>query len=176
MGLFSKKPKQPVYDAADCEKKKVKMRELFNEAVKDGDTYEILYAFMTTSKYEKGVVFDTNTTSFFYYITGFRQSDFSLVLVQIDAAIQEYAAPFYVDMDNVNNVSYDPKIHQICFRYKKGSKDYGELLQIGGTSSKTLYGPKNIHQPDEIEKFLNFAEAFRAKLAEKGYKLDQFKR
>lgn len=107
---------------------------------------------------------DTNTTSFFYYIVGFRQSDFDLVLVQIDAAMQEHTEPFYVDMDNIENVSYDPKIHQLCFKYKKGSKDYGELLNIGGTSSKTIYGPKNIHQPDEIEKMLNFAEAFRAKL------------
>ncbi len=176
MGLFSKKPKGPEYDTADCEIKKKRMREIFNEAVKDGDTYEILYAFMTTSKFEKGVVFDTNTTSFFYYIVGFRQNDFSLVLVQIDAALQEYAEPFYVDMDNVDNVSYDSKIQQLCFQYKKGSKDYGELLKIGGTSSKTLYGPKNIHQPDEIEKILNFAEAFRVKLEQKGYKLDKWKR
>ena len=112
----------------------------------------------------------------FYYIVGFRQGDFSLVLVQIDAALQEHSDPFYVDMDNVGNVSYDPKIHQLCFEYKKCSEDFAELLNIGGTSSKTLYGPKNIHQPDEIEKILNFAEAFRAKLEQKGYKLDKWKR
>ncbi len=38
MGLFSKKPKGPEYDTADCEIKKKRMREIFNEAVKDGDT------------------------------------------------------------------------------------------------------------------------------------------
>lgn len=176
MGLFSKKPKQPEYDAADCEVKKKRMREIFNKTVRDGDTYEILYAFMTTSKFERGFVFDTNTTSFFYYIAGFRQSDFSLTLVQIDADLQEHTEPFYVDMENVGNVSYNAKVQQICFQYKKGSTDYGELLNIGGTSSKTLYGPKNIHQPDEMEKFLDFAEAFRATLEQKGYKLDKWKR
>ncbi len=164
MGLFTKKPKKPEYDAADCEVKKKRLREIFNEAVKDGDTYEVMYAYMSTTKFERGFVIDTNTTSFFYYIVGFRQSDFDLVLVQIDAAMQEHTEPFYFDMDNIENVSYDQKIHQLCFKYKKGSKDYGELLNIGGTSSKTIYGPKNIHQPDEIEKMLNFAEAFRAKL------------
>ena len=164
MGLFTKKPKKPEYDAADCEVKKKRLREIFNEAVKDGDTYEVMYAYMSTTKFERGFVIDTNTTSFFYYIVGLRQSDFDLVLVQIDAAMQEHTEPFYFDMDNIENVSYDPKIHQLCFKYKKGSKDYGELLNIGGTSSKTIYGPKNIHQPDEIEKMLNFAEAFRAKL------------
>lgn len=176
MGLFSKKPKEPVYDAADCEVKKKRMREVFNEAVKDGDTYEILYASMSSSKFERGFVFDTNTTTFFFYIAGFRQSDFSLVLVQIDAGLQEHAEPFYVNMDNVADVYYDPKIHELCFRYKKGTGDYGELLHIGGTSSKTLYGPKNIYQPEEIEKFLDFAEAFRAKLEQKGCKLDKWKR
>ena len=44
------------------------------------------------------------------------------------------------------------------------------------TSAKTLYGPKNIHQPEEIEAFLNFAEGFRAVLEQIGYKLDKWKR
>lgn len=176
MGLFSKKPKGPEYDAADCTVKKQKMREIFNEAVKDGDTYEILYAYMSASKFESGFVYDTSTTTFSYYIAGFRQNDFSLVLVQTDAALQNHSEPFYVNMDNISNVSYDPKIHQLCFQYKKGSGDYGELLNIGGTSSKTLYGPKNIHQPDEMERFLDFAEAFRTNLQQKGYKPDKWKR
>ncbi len=33
MGLFSKKPKELVYDAAECQKNKARMREMFNEAV-----------------------------------------------------------------------------------------------------------------------------------------------
>ena len=54
MGLFSKKPKTPEYDPADCEAKKKRLREIFNEAVKDGDTYEVMYAYMSTSKFERG--------------------------------------------------------------------------------------------------------------------------
>lgn len=176
MGLFSKKAKEPEYDAVDCERKKKRMREVFNEALKDGDTYEVLYAYMSTSKFERGFIFDWNTTTFFCYIVGFRQSDFSLVLVQTDADLQKHSDPFYVDMDNIGNVSYEPKVRQLCFEYKKGSEDFGELLNIGGTSSKTLYGPKNIHQPEEIERFLDFAEVFRVKLEQRGYKLDKWKR
>ena len=176
MGLFSKKPKVVEYDANDCEIKKKRMREIFTETVNDGDTYEILYAFMTTSKYEQGFVFDTNTTTFFFYIVGYRKSDFNLVLVQIDSQLKEHSDAIYIDMNNVSNVSYDPKIQLLCFQYKKGTADYGELLKIGGTSAKTLYGPKNIYQPEEIEKVLDFAEAFRATLEEKGYKLDKWKR
>ena len=70
------------------------------------------------SKFERGFIFDWNTTTFFCYIVGFRQSDFSLVLVQIDAALEKHSDPFYVDIDNIGNVSYDPKAHQLCFGHK----------------------------------------------------------
>ena len=41
MGLFSRKPK---IDLAEAQKNKEKMRQLFNAAVADGDSYQILYA------------------------------------------------------------------------------------------------------------------------------------
>lgn len=40
MGLFSRKPKINIEEA---QKNKVKMRQLFHQAVADGDSYEILY-------------------------------------------------------------------------------------------------------------------------------------
>ena len=70
----------------------------------------------------------------------------------------------------------DPKIRKACLEYRKDYGRFGELLDIGGTSSKTMYGPKNIHQPEEKERFLDFLEAFRARLEQKGYKLDKWKR
>lgn len=176
MGLFSKKPQAPDYDAADCAAKKKRMREIFDETVENGNEYEILYCYMTSSKFERGFVFDTNTTSFFYYIVGYRTRDFSLVLVQIDSEMKEHSEAYYIDMDKIANVSYDPKYYQLCFQYQKGYGAYGELLKIQGTDSKTVYGPKNIYQPEEIEKFLDFAEAFRSVLAEKGCKLEKWKR
>ncbi len=176
MGLFSKKEKTPDYDAIDCEAKKKRMREIFDKTVEKGNEYEILYCYMTTSKFEHGFVFDTNTTSFFYYIVGYRMSDFDLILIQIDSELKEHSEAYHVDMDKIENVSYDPKYHQLCFKYQKGCREYGELLKIGGTNKKTIYGPKNIYQPEEIEKFLDFAEAFRNKLEQKGCKLEKWKR
>lgn len=176
MGLFSKKPKAPEYDPADCEAKKKRLREIFNEAVEDGDSYEVLYASMNSSKYERGFVFDTNTTTFYYYVMGYRRSDFSIVLVQVDSALENRSEAIPIDMDSVVNVSYDPKITKACLKYRKDYGSYGELLGIGGTGGKTMYGPKNIHQPEERERFLDFLEAFRARLEQKGYKLDKWKR
>lgn len=175
MGLFSKKPKTVEYDKEDCQIKKNRMREIFNETVNDGDTYDILYAYMNESKFERGFVFDTNTTSFYYYIVGYRQSDFDIILIQVDKDLKEHTDAFHIDMESIVNVSYDPKITKACLQYKKGYEKYGELLEIGGTSSKTLYGPKNIYQPEEKEKFLDFLESFRTKLEQKGYSLDKWK-
>ena len=83
MGLFSKKPKELVYDAAECQKNKARMREMFNEAVADGDSYEILRATETSSKFEHGFVFDTNTTTYYYYILGYRKSDGNVVMLHM---------------------------------------------------------------------------------------------
>ena len=176
MGLFSKKPKAPEYDPADCAAKKKRLREIFNETVEDGDSYEVLYACMYSSKFEEGFVFDTNTTTYQFYVMGYRRSDFRVVLIQVDSALENHSEAVFLDMDSIVNVSYDPKIRKACLEYRKDYGRFGERLDIGGTSSKTMYGPKNIHQPEEKERFLDFLEAFRARLEQKGYKLDKWKR
>lgn len=176
MGLFSRKPKAPEYDPADCAAKKKRLREIFNETVEDGDSYEVLYACMYSSQFEEGFVFDTNTTTFYFYVMGYRRSDFRIVLIQVDSALENHSEAVFLDMDSIVNVSYDPKIRKACLEYRKDYGRFGELLDIGGTSSKTMYGPKNIHQPEEKERFLDFLEAFRARLEQKGYKLDKWKR
>ena len=40
-------------------------------------------------------------------LCGYRKSDFNLVLVQIDSQLKEHSDAIYIDMDNVNNVSYN---------------------------------------------------------------------
>lgn len=176
MGIFSKKKNEPDYDSKDCSAKKKRIREIFNERVEDGDTYEVIYAYMTTSKFEHGFVFDTNTTTFYYYIVGYRKSDFSMIFIQIDNELSEHSTAFIVEKDKIVNVSYNPKYCQLCFEYEKKYGSFGELLNIGDTDRKTVYGPKNIYQAEERENFLDFAEEFRAKLQQEGYKLDKWKR
>lgn len=176
MGLFSKKSEVPDYDTVECDIKKKRMREIFNEVLENGDTYEILYAYMTSSKFEHGFVFDTNTTSFYYYIVGYRKDDFDIVLIQIDSELKEYSEPYHIDMSKIADATYNPKYYQVCLRYEKGCRDYGEILKIKGTDKKTLYGPKNIYQPEEREKFLDFIETLRANLEQKGHKLEKWKR
>ncbi len=176
MGLFSKKEKTPDYDSVECEANKKRMREILDETVEDGDSYDILYAYMTTSKFERGWIFDTNTTTFYYYIVGYRRSDFDVVLIQTDNELKEHTEAYHIEMDKIANVSYDPKFYQVCLEYEKNYGSFGELLKVKGTDKKTVYGPKNIYQPEEREKFLDFIEAFRETLVQKGCKLDKWKR
>lgn len=131
MGLFSKKPKELVYDAAECQRKKECMRNMFNEAVPEGDSYEVLHATQTSTKFERGFVFDTNTTSFYHYILGYRRSDDKVVLVQVDRDLTQHSDAFFVDMDAVVGASYNPKYTQACLLYKKGYPDYAEILDCG---------------------------------------------
>lgn len=176
MGLFSKKPKELVYDAAECQSKKARMREMFNEAVADGDSYEILRATETSSKFERGFVFDTNTTTYYFYILGYRKSDGKVVMVQIDRELKQHSDAFAIDMDAVVGVHYYPKLQQACLIYKKGYGSYGEILNIYDTGSKTVSGIANIVQKEEREAFLDFLEGVRSRLEQAGHKQEKWKR
>ena len=176
MGLFSKKPTELVYDAEECRRKKALMRQMFNEAVADGDSYEIIHATQTTTKFEQGFVFDTNTTTFYHYIVGYRRSDWQVVLVQIDRELSVHSEAAYIEMDKVVKASYNPKYSQACLTYVKGYPDYGEILNIGDTGSKTVAGIENTVQKEEREHFLDFLEALRNRLEQQGHKQEKWKR
>lgn len=176
MGAFSKKQKEPEYDAEKCAAKKKRMREMFNEAVEDGDDYEILYATQTSSKFERGFVFDTTTTSFYHYILGYRADFGKVVMVQIDRELTQHSEAVFIDMYSVEGVHYNPKYSQACLKYKKGYGDYGEILNIGDTGSKTMYGISDMVQKEEREKFLDFLEDERSRLINEGYKQEKWKR
>ncbi len=176
MGLFSKKPKELVYDAAQCRMKKERMREMFNEAVEDGDSYEILHVSETTTKFERGFVFDTNTTTFYHYILGYRERDDRAVLVQIDRELTQHSEALAIDMDAVAQAHYNPKYTQASLIYKKGSRDYGEIMDIGDTGSNTMAGIADMVQKEERERFLDYLEGLRSRLEQKGYKQEKWKR
>lgn len=176
MGLFSKKPKEIDYDAADCQRKKERMRELFNGEVDDGDTYKILHAAQQTYKFERGFVTNTNTTTVYHYILGYRAEDYKIVLVQTNMDLTQCSDAFYVDVDSVVNVSYNPKIQMACLQYPKNSPEYGELLYLSDTGRKTMADIPNIVQPQEREAFLDFLEDVRSRLERQGKKLEKWKR
>lgn len=175
-GIVFKKKTEPIYDAADCQRKKDRMRELFNGEVDDGDTYQILHITQQTHKFERGFVIDTNTTTFYHYILGYRTEDRKVVLVQTDVELTHCSEAYYIDMESVVNVTYNPKIQMACLEYPKNFPGYGELLYLDDTGSKTVAGMPNMVQPQEREAFLDFLKGVRSHLEQQGKKQEKWKR
>ena len=176
MGLFSRKPKVPKIDLAVSEEHKKRMREVFDETVEEGGSFQILYGYSSTSKYERGFFIDTNTTTFYEYIIGYRVSDDQIVMVQVSPDLAQHSEAFYLEMDKVVNVTHYPKLDQVCLQYEKGYPTYGEILNIKDLSGKSVLGLANLEQGAEREAFLDFLESFRKKLAGKGYQLEKWTR
>lgn len=176
MGFFSKKPKAPQIDLAVSAEHKKRLRQIFDETVEDGAAFQILYGYSTSTKFERGFVLDSTTTTFYEYIIGYRADDRQVVLVQIAPDLTRHSEAFYLEMEKIVNVSYDPKLCQTCLQYVKGYDRYGEILNIKDCSGKAVLGVANLEQGAEREAFLDFLEGFRAELAAKGYKLDKWRR
>lgn len=176
MSLFSKKTKEFVYDKEESEKKKKLIREIFDEAVEDGASYRLFLASELSSKFEKGFFIDTNTTTYYYYIFGYRENDQAMIMVQVDAELVNYSEPFSILVDSLKDISYDKKYDQVCLEYKKGFGSYGEVLKIHDYSNKTICGIQNLYQEEERNAFLDFLETVRDTLEKNGMKLSKWKR
>lgn len=175
MGLFSKKAKTLVYDPQISEENKQKIRGLFNDAVEDGDTYELLYGTSSSAQIEKGFYIDKMTTTFYFYILGWRETDNCVAVVEIDSEATRHGEAFYITMDQIKATNYYPKQQQAWFIYKSGSQ-YGSGFRISDCSAQTMYGLKHLCQAEERERFLDFFERYTEKLFQAGFKFKKWKR
>lgn len=176
MGLFSKKPKPLSIDPDISAENKRKMREMFNELVEDGDSYHVIYAGTSDSTFSRGLVYDTTTTTFHYLIVGYRESDFRVAVIEIGREIKSHGTPCFVEIDEIRETNYYPKLYQAWLIYKKGHEQYGVKLEIGDCSANSAYGMRNIDQHEEREDFLNFLEKYTDALRAKGFKIKAWKR
>ncbi len=176
MGLFSKKQKPLMINEQISAQKKQKMREIFNALEEDGDTYRILYAGTSDTYFSRGFYIDTRTTTFHNLIVGYRESDFRVVVIEIDREMENNGEPCYVEIEDMESTNYYPKLHQAWLIYKKGHGSYGVKLEIGDCPSNSMYGMRDIDQKEEREDFLNFLEKYTDALREKGFKIKQWKR
>lgn len=175
MGLF-KKEAQPGIDMEQSAANKKRFRELFNDAVPEGDTYNILYGSSSKSQINKGFVVDTRVTTFYYYILGYRESDNRVAVLQIDRDITQHSEPEFISIQEVKETSYYKKLHQIWFIYKDSNRGYGVGLNIGDGSATSLYGIRNVAQEAEREQFLDFFERYTEQLRQMGCKIKKWKR
>ena len=93
MGLFSRKPK---IDMDEAQKNKVKMRQLFNQAISDGDSYQVLYATTGSTWKEEGILSDTRVYQFISLVLGYRESDFKIIALPINIELTEFSEPLEI--------------------------------------------------------------------------------
>ena len=157
MGLFSRKPK---IDMEKVQKNKAKMRQLFNQAVSDGDSYEVLYA-TTGSTWKE----DSNTRvyQFISLVFGYRETDFKIVVVPVNIELTEFSEPLEIEISEVKAVKYRKKDSYLDMDFsERGRKSmyfgFGDI----GQNSKSFVD--NVSQEEERQKLIAFVEKYRAKL------------
>lgn len=120
---------------------------------------------------------DTRITTFFHYIVGYRDDDYSVVVVEIDRDLTQFSEPNYIKMNEIKATNYYKKLYQAWFIYKDGvSTSHGVELIINDTPATSKFGIPNISQEFERENFLDFLERYTERLRQMGFKIKKWKR
>ena len=160
MGLFSRKPK---IDLAEAQKNKEKMRQLFNAAVADGDSYQILYASTGSTWKESGVLSDTRVYQFISLVFGYRESDFKLVAVPVNTQLTEPSEPLEIQISEVKTIRYRKKetTLEMDFTERGRSSMYFSFSDVEQNSHSFV---DNVSQEEERQALMVFREKYKAKL------------
>lgn len=160
MGLFSRKPK---IDMEEAQKNKVKMRRLFNQAVSDGDSYQILYATTGSTWKESGLFSDTRVYQFISFVFGYRETDCKIVAVPVNIELTEFSEPLEIQIAEVKAIKYRKKEDSMDMDFSTRGRrsmyfDFGDIEQ----NSKSFVD--NVSQAEERQKLISFLEQYKAKL------------
>lgn len=160
MGLFSRKPK---IDMEEAQKNKVKMRQLFNQAISDGDSYQILYATTGSTWKKEGILSDTRVYQFISLVFGYRETDFKIVAVPVNIELTEFSEPLEIEISEVKAVKYRKRDQYLDMDFsERGRKSmYFGFSDIEKNSRSFV---DNVSQEEERQKFMAFVEKYRAKL------------
>lgn len=160
MGLFSRKPK---IDMEKAQKNKVKMRQLFNQAVSDGDSYQILYATTGSTWKEEGILSDTRVYQFISLVFGYRETDFKIVAVPVNIELTEFSEPLEIQISEVKAVKYRKRENSLDMDFsQRGRRSmYFGFRDIEQNSHSFV---DNVSQEEERQQFIAFIEKYRAKL------------
>ena len=160
MGLFSRKPK---IDMEEARKNKEKMRQLFNQAVADGNTYQILYATTGSTWKESGILSDTRVYQFISLVFGYRETDFKLVAVPVNIQLTEYSEPLEIQISEVKALKYRKKDQTVNEDFSERGRN-GMYFSFSDVEQNSKSFVDNVSQEEERQKLDTFFERYRAKL------------
>lgn len=162
MGLFSRGPK---IDPEEAQKNKIKMRQLFNQAVPDGDSYTILYATTGSTWKESRILSDVRVYEFISLVFGYRETDFKIVTVPVNIQLTEFSEPITIESPEVKSIRYKNKknddVLYVSFSQPGRPLAHFCLGDIGKNSHSFV---DNISQQEERQKLKAFIEKYQTKL------------
>lgn len=163
MGLFSKGPK---IDPEEARENKVKMRRLFNQAVPDGDTYEILYATTGSTWKESRVLSDVRVYQFISLAFGYRESDFKIVTVPVNIQLTEFSEPDEILISDLKTIKYKGKKNgeTLEISFPKAVRPF-TIFGVSDTNKGSRSFVSSVNQPEEREKLKAFVEKCQTRLS-----------
>lgn len=160
MGLFSRKPK---IDMEEARKNKIRMRQLFHQAVDDGDSYQVLYATTGSTWKESGILSDTRVYQFISLVFGYRETDFKIVAVPVNIELTEFSEPLEIQISEVKAVKYRKRESTLDMDFSERGRGsmYFSFTDVEQNSKSFV---DNVSQEEERQAFMAFIEKYRAKL------------
>lgn len=155
MSLFRKKK----WDIERSEQSKYLIRQLFNQAMPDGDTWKIVYGYGLNIKTSDYIIARKTTYTYTSLIIGYRESDMSIALLQTTPELEGCSEAEIFTRDSIKKAKISTGMYTI---YHQGG------IMAGYTQFATL--PENdedylayMYQPEEHEDFAKFYKRFSRK-------------
>lgn len=160
MGLFSRKPK---IDMEAAQKNKEKMRQLFNQAVTDGDSYQVLYASTGSTWKESGILSDTRVYQFISLVFGYRETDYKLTAVPVNIELTEFSEPLTIETAEVKSIKYRKKENTLEMYFKERGRN-SMYFSFGDVEQNEKSFVSNVSQENERQALEAFIEKYKTKL------------
>lgn len=154
-GLFKKKE----WDIEKSDENKKQVRALFNNVMKDGDTWNVVYGYSTDIKNSNYILARKTTYEFTSLIIGYRESDMSIALIQTTPELDGCSDPEIFTKDGIKRAGMSFGEYVI---YHKGGIMAGYTkfsVDEGNDEDYLAY----IYQPEELQKFDIFFKEYSKK-------------
>ena len=153
MGLFSKLFKGPEVDKAKSDSNRGKMRTLFNQVVKDGDSYKLVAGYTEdVSRFNYGFVHGSKT-KIGNLIVGWNEDSQTIVVVPTVPDLSGCGDPIYYHRSNILK-AYRNKYPTDAFIIYPDRKGYIGINAYDWLEDEKLY--VYVSQDDELAAFTDF--------------------
>lgn len=156
MGWLGKKK---TWDIQKSDANKSRLRKLFSDVIKDGDSYDIVYGYGLNIKTSDYIIARKITYTYTSLIIGYRESDMSIVLIQTTPELDGCSEAEVFKKDHIKKAKLSTGMYTI---YHQGGlmAGYTQFATLAENDKKFL---AYVYQPEEYNKFDTFFRKFSGK-------------